>query len=156
MGSNYSNACVEALEVINNLVMDDYNKIPSIYIEYLKINSNKDYMFNYDNTKSFSDQNLLDETKIILFYLFEKFGASDNVKNRIREYKNYYLNLLEKEKAQKYNPDNLFKNEAKEKLKEEKKQPAEYLNVSENKMIEYKKETIFDRIKCFIKKVFKF
>lgn len=145
---NYANAYVEVLSVINNLVKEDYKKIPLVYIEYFEINSNKDYIFNYDTSKSFEEQILLDETKHILFYLFEKFAASSVQKEKIHSYKNYYYNLLEREKVQKYNPDNLFKTD-----KEEKKE--ENLSVQETALVEYKKESIFKRIKGFFSKLFK-
>ncbi len=74
---NYSNAYTEVLTVINNLRYEDYKKIPKNYIDFLKSNCNKDYKFKYDTLKPFNEQVLLDDTKYILFGLFERFGATE-------------------------------------------------------------------------------
>ena len=55
----YANAYTEVLIVLNNLVKDDYNKIPKEYINYLEDNCNKNYVFKYDKSKKFIEQNLL-------------------------------------------------------------------------------------------------
>lgn len=110
VSTNYANAYKEVLIVINNLVKEDYDKIPKEYIEYLLANCNNDYEFEYDKTKTFKEQDLLDDTKYILFGLFEKFGATEQQKGKIKAFRNNYYNKLEEELQEKYNPDNLFKN----------------------------------------------
>lgn len=103
INAKYANAYVEVLAIINNLVEEDYKKIPEEYIEFLKLNCSKDYNFYYDDTKSFNDQNLMEETKYILFFLFEKFGATDKQKEKINAFKIKYYNKLEEDKREKYN-----------------------------------------------------
>lgn len=107
---NYANAYKEVLVVINNLVKEDYNKIPKEYIEFLSANCNNSYEFEYDKTKTFKEQNLLDDSKYILFGLFEKYGATEKQKDKIKNYKNNFYNKLEEERLEKYNPNALFKN----------------------------------------------
>lgn len=106
---NYANAYKEVLEVLNNLVEHDYEKIPQKYIEFLKKNSNSNYEFKYDISKPFNEQNLSDYAKYILFGLFEKFGATDTQKLKIKSFKTNYINDLEKQKREKYNPEFMFK-----------------------------------------------
>lgn len=119
---SYANAYKEVLVIINNLVKDDYDKIPKEYIKFLESNCNNNYKFEYDKSKTFSDQDLLDDTKYILFGLFEKFGATENQKAKIKSYKINYNNKLEDQKKEKYNYEDIFKrnteNEAKEVLLE--------------------------------------
>lgn len=107
---NYANAYKEVLVVINNLVKEDYNKIPKEYIEFLSANCNNSYEFEYDKTKTFKEQNLLDDSKYILFGLFEKYGATEKQKDKIKNYRNNFYNKLEEERLEKYNPNALFKN----------------------------------------------
>ena len=83
INTNYANAYKEVLIVINNLVQEDYDKIPKEYIEFLENNANSDYDFKYDSSKSFDQQELLDDTKYILFGLFEKYGATEKQKLKI-------------------------------------------------------------------------
>ena len=43
----------------------------------------------------FEEQDLLDDTKYILFGLFEKFGATELQKEKIKAFKNnYYIQIL--------------------------------------------------------------
>ena len=87
VNTSYANAYKEVLIVINNLVKEDYEKIPKEYIEFLEDNCNNDYEFKYDTSKSFDKQELLDDTKYILFGLFEKFGATEIQKAKIKSFK---------------------------------------------------------------------
>lgn len=105
----YANAYKEVLVVIHNLIKEDYEKIPKEYIKYLETNCNNDYEFKYNVSKNFAEQNLLEDTKYILFGLFEKFGATDTQKEQIKDFKTNYSYRLEKEKRVKYNPNDIFK-----------------------------------------------
>ena len=103
--TNYANAYKEVLVILDNLIKEDYDKIPKEYIEFLAANCNKDYEFYYDNSKTFEEQELLDDTKYILFGLFEKFGATELQKEKIKAFKNSYYIKKEEEKKEKYNVD---------------------------------------------------
>ena len=144
INTKYADAYKEVLCVINNLVKEDYQKIPKEYIDFLKDNCNNEYEFEYDTSKPFKEQKLLDDTKYILFGLFEKFGATDNQKAKIKSYKANYKIKLEEQKREKYNSDNLFKNNNEKIIKED---------VTTTKMIEYK-ENIFKKLISKIKSVF--
>ena len=100
--SNYANAYKEVLIIINNLVKEDYEKIPKEYIDFLKANCNEDHDFKYDNSKPFAEQNLLEDTKYILFALFERFGATETQKEKIKSYITYYDRNHEEQKKKKY------------------------------------------------------
>ena len=139
----YANAYTEVLIVLNNLVKDDYNKIPKEYINYLEDNCNKNYVFKYDKSKKFIEQNLLEETKYILFGIFEKFGATEKQKSIINKFKLDYEIKLDEKKKEKYNPDDLFKNEQKTTVVKNKNLP-----------VEIKKENFFDKLINFIKGLF--
>ena len=106
----YANAYKEVLVVLNNLIKEDYEKIPREYIKFLEDNCNKDYKFEYDQSKPFREQKILEDTKLFLFVLFEKFGASEKQKAIIKSFKADYNEKLEQKKREKYNPDCIFKN----------------------------------------------
>ena len=143
--TNYANAYKEVLVILDNLIKEDYNKIPKEYIEFLTANCNNDYEFKYDNSKAFEEQELLDDTKYILFGLFEKFGATELQKEKIKAFKNNYYNQLEKEK---YNSDNIFKNASKTKVSN-----AEKLEYNINTALLGYKESFFTKFKKFIFKI---
>lgn len=108
--TNYANAYKEVLVILDNLIKEDYDKIPKEYIEFLKSNCNNEYEFYYDTSKTFEEQELLDDTKYILFGLFEKFAATELQKEKIKAFKNNHYRKIEEEKRKIYNPDNIFNN----------------------------------------------
>lgn len=109
INANYANAYKEVLVILDKLIEEDYNKIPKNYIEFLEQNSNKEYNFKYDDSKDFEQQELLLDTKYILFGLFEKFGTTELQKEKIKAFRNNYYNKVEQEKREQYNPDGIFK-----------------------------------------------
>ena len=62
--TTYANAYKEVLVILDNLIKEDYNKIPKEYIEFLKLNCNNEYEFYYDNSKTFEEQE-----KVLINYL---------------------------------------------------------------------------------------
>ena len=146
--TNYANAYKEFLIILDNLIKEDYDKIPKEYIEFLKSNCNNEYEFYYDNSKTFEEQELLDDTKYILFGLFEKFGATEIQKEKIKNFKDNYFRKIEEEKREQYNPDDIFKNANKAKNTD--------IEMSENNtntaLIECK-GSFFTRFKNFIFKI---
>ena len=147
--TNYANAYKEVLIILDNLIKEDYDKIPKEYIEFLKSNCNNEYEFYYDNSKTFEEQELLDDTKYILFGLFEKFGATEIQKEKIKNFKDNYFRKIEEEKREQYNPDDIFK-------KVNTNIKTTIIETSENNtntaLIEYK-ESFFTSFKNFIFKI---
>ena len=94
--------------------------------------------------KSFEEQDLLDETKAIFANIFRDYWATPYQKERIMAKEKYDRQKIEKEKLEKYNPNDLFK---KTKTNEEK---AEISNLP----IEVKKENFYEKIINFFKKIF--
>lgn len=138
----YANAYKEVLIVIKNLTKDDYEKIPKEYIKFMENNCNHEYEFEYNTSKPFEEQELLEETKLILFGLFEKYGATDIQQTKIKSFKMNYNNRLEEQKREQYNPDEIFKKKQNEPI------------IEENKLIEYKKQTWYQKIFAKILKIF--
>ena len=91
----------------------------------------------------------MDDTKYILFGLFEKFGATEIQKAKIKSFKTNYNNKLEEKKREKYNPENIFKN----------KQNNFYTQIPEKQeekleLIEYKEQRWYQKIFARILKIF--
>ena len=146
--TNYANAYKEVLIILNNLIKEDYNKIPKEYIEFLTANCNKDYEFYYDTSKTFEQQELLDDTKYILFGLFEKFGSTELQKEKIKAFKDNYYRKLEEEKTAKYNTD-VFQDRNNNIQEQEKRK----IVTNQVAMVEYK-ESLFRKIISKIKEIF--
>jgi len=107
----------------------------------------KDYNFQIDENKPIEEQNLSNEAKAILANIFKDYWATDYQWERIEAKEKYDLEQIEKEKYEKYNPDNIFKNRNKEEIVEE----VATDNVA---MTEYK-ESVFKKFINKIKQIFK-
>ena len=149
--TNYANAYKEVLVILDNLIKEDYDKIPKEYIEFLKSNCNNEYEFYYDNSKTFEEQELLDDTKYILFGLFEKFGATELQKEKIKAFKNNHYRKIEEEKRKIYNPDNIFNNEKNNIDITISKQQIEEKSLVENKKISWYQKLFSKVLRIFRK-----
>ena len=143
---NYACAYKEVIEVLKYTKREDVNKIPKYRILLWKTNMKKDYDFKIDTTKTLEEQNLSKEAKAIIANIFKKYWATDYQRERIEAKEKYDIAQIEKEKYQKYNPDDIFKNR-KQDIKQENEANKNVL------MVEYK-EPLFKKILNKIKNIF--
>lgn len=142
---NYACAYKEVIEVLKYTRREDVNKIPKYRILLWKTNMKKDYPFKVDTSKPLEEQNLSDEAKAIIANIFKKYWATDYQKERIEAKEKYDLEQLEKEKYERYNPNDIFKN---------REQSNSEANASEAvEMVEYK-ESVFKKLFNKIKNLF--
>ena len=108
----------------------------------------KDYDFKIDTSKTLEEQNLSNEAKAIIANIFKKYWATDYQKERIEAKEKYDMEKLDKEKYEKYNPNNIFKSQRQTNIETD--------NTIDNVvMVEYKESLftkIFNKIKCIFKK----
>ena len=145
--NNYKIALVEVEAVLNCLEHDDYCKIPKEIIDVITKNKDECYIFEYDENLDFKYWSLMPETKALLYNLLKKYLATNEQKKYFVEKEKFEIWQLEKEKSEKYNQDDIFKNKKTKKNKE--KSIESKGNIS---LIEYK-ETYFTRLKKFILKL---
>ena len=135
-------AYTEVIEVLKYMPKEEQNKIPKEIVKYYKDNMDTSYSFKIDIEKTFEEQNLLEKTKIVLAILFRDYWATEEQREKIKNKEEYDIYLLELEKQEKYNSDNIFK---------ERKEPK----VQETKaLIEYKEQNWYDKFFEFMKKIF--
>ena len=148
VAENYACAYREVIEILKYTNQDDVNKIPSEKLLLWLDNMKEDYNFEIDEEKPLSEQNISKEAKAILANIFKEYWATDYQKQRIEEKKKYDMEKLEKEKYEKYNPNDIFKNKNQINIETD--------NISDNvAMVEYKVSLftkIFNKIKCIFKK----
>lgn len=142
----FSNACYEVLEILKYVKEDDIKKIPEEEIQLLKNNANFNHNFKYEPHKNIKEQDVSKLTKGILATYFEKYIASEKQQKKIRLKREYDLKIIEQEKREKYNTDNLFKKDDK----------IEIENNAENmQMIKIPQEKWYKRLFSFFKNIFK-
>ena len=140
---NYACAYKEVIELLKYFSLEDVKKIPEDLLKVFLVNMDKDYKFTVDEEKTFEEQTLLEETKVIFAIIFRDYWATDYQRQRILAKEENDRRKMEEAKAKKYNTENLFK-------KKEITMPAENLPVKlEEKSILSK---IIDKIKNIFKK----
>lgn len=144
MEDNYSKAYKEIVEILKYVPEESVNKIPKEMRDMFEAEQLKTYNFQIDTEKPFEEQELLEETKAILANIFRDYWATDYQKARIIEKENQDREEWERQKREKYNPDDIFKN----------KKEYNYEKVQENAaMVEYKESMfrkIFDKLLKFL------
>lgn len=146
IAENYACAYREVIEILKYTNKDDVNKIPSDKILLWRDNMKEDYNFEIDEGKPLSEQNISKEARAILANIFKQYWATDYQKERIEAKEKYDVEQIEKEKYEKYNPNDIFINRKQETSKNE--------NISNTiAMVEYK-ESVFKRILDKIKRIF--
>ena len=109
----YANAYSEVLEILKYISKEDYEKIPNSKIQLFETNHNKEYIFKYNPNKTLDEQNVSKTAKAIIAILFRDYWATEIQKEKIITKQNYDRKQLEEKKKERYNSDNLFKNNEK-------------------------------------------
>lgn len=145
----YANALAEVAVILDYLVEDDYKKIPKEIIEIVEKYKNEDYLFEYDEEIELKDQELLPETKAILYNFFRDYLATPEQREKIKKWQQEDRIKAEIKKQEEYEYKEIFNKKDINKTLEK--------NIPENnnqELIEYK-ESLFDRIKNWLKNLFK-
>lgn len=110
MEDNYKKAYKEVVEILKFVSKENVDKIPKEMLDMFEEEQDKEYNFKVDTTKSFEEQELLEETKAIFSNIFRDYWANDYQRKVIIEKENMDRIKLEEEK---YDPKDLFKNNQK-------------------------------------------
>lgn len=143
--NNSQIAFAEVYDIIKHSNKEIQQKIPKKFIHLLTTNMAENYKVNIDYDKDISEQeNIQHETKVMLGIIYRDFLCDVETKKKLFEKDRKELEKIEKEKQEKYSYNNLFK------------KSQEYTPIPEDKqIIEYKKDTWYNRIWNKIKSIFK-
>ena len=78
-------ALIEVEAILNELSMQEYNKIPDVVIDFIDENKDTNYKWEYDYDKSLENQNLSEYTLEILAYINNEFLLNDEQKKVMEE-----------------------------------------------------------------------
>lgn len=85
MEDKYPKAYKQVIEILKYVPQESVDKIPQEMIKTFKINMDDKYDFKIDISKSFEEQDILEETKAILANIFRDYWATPEQKERILE-----------------------------------------------------------------------
>lgn len=135
----YANAYSEVLEILKYISKEDYEKIPNSKIKLFETNHNKEYIFKYNPNKTLDEQNVSKTAKAIIAILFRDYWATEIQKEKIITKQNYDRMQLEEEKKERYNSNNIFKNNKKKNILDGTEQEQKLALIEINNIKWYKK-----------------
>ncbi len=108
MNNLYRRAYTEVLEIINHLSEEELKKIPKKKLDFYEKNKDQEYNFTINPSIDLEKQNISPNANAILVSLYRDYFATEKQKKVLKNllYKNQ--ERLEREKYQKYNPNNIF------------------------------------------------
>lgn len=142
---DYNKRLVEVDEILNYLSEEDLLKIPEEVRKSIRENKDKEYFWEYDETKELKEQNVSRDTIIILSYLNMEYLLDEKQKELMKQIHELNEKKLEESKKEKYSTQDLFKTNKSYNNKAEK--------IQEQALVEYK-EKFFSKVINFIKKFF--
>lgn len=171
----YKKAYVELSELLKRFPKEIFDKIPSKFIESMEEKKDSEYVWNYDESKSFEEQSLMVETKALFVKVYKDYLAGPEEKEKWEKYDKISKDYIEEEKAKLYDPSKIFEKEDVEVKTEPEKRvsntqtasfatviPTEPEKVKQNSDRQYlilmEEETTFQKIKKmfkeFVNKIF--
>ena len=132
MINTYAKAYTEVLEILRHLSAEEYSRIPQGKIDFYKNNMDKTYNYIINPNIELSKQNISKEANAILIALFRDCFATERQKEILNNLLNQNQNKLENRKKEKYNSNNIFKNNYKNTISDSKNnnQETALVNVS--------------------------
>ena len=100
----------EVYDILMHLETKLFRKIPQKFIDMIKENRDTGYKVSIDYTKDINQQELLKETRVILSLIYRDYLCSSEKREELRNADRIELEKFEYEMREKYNPDNIFKN----------------------------------------------
>lgn len=107
--TRYKRAYTELNEIIKELSKAELEKIPNQIIRNIEINKDKEYKWEYDNSKALLDQDLMPETKALIVEIYEKYLCPENEKEFWKEYDKICINKIEEQKKAMYDGKDIFR-----------------------------------------------
>ena len=135
----------EVLDIISHSEDSLKEKIPQDFIEYLTENTDLSYETNIDFDNDNWEENISEDTDILLSYIYTNFLCSDEEKNRLNTINETVL-------SERYNVDNLFKNRKNDSNMNNNSSVEN--NNEETALIETPKVNIFKRLINALKNIF--
>ena len=137
----YTKSFSEVYAIINLMPEKLKEKIPEKFKEF--IIKEKSNTYSPSINLPIDDTKLMPETIAIMGMIYRDFLVTKDKKEKLVEEDRIEMEEYEKRLIQKYSPSNLFQN------KEETKEKEENLEITE-----YKKDSLFSKLKKLIKKIF--
>lgn len=105
----YTEAIAETLDILKHTRKEDVDKISPKFMHFLEENCSKTYTPKLDHSQKIKDMKLKRKTKILLAIIYKKFWCDSKQEKEFNRILKENEIKCEKEKREKYNPDDIFK-----------------------------------------------
>ena len=106
----FAEASAEINEILKYLPKEEVEKIPSKLREFFKEVSSKDYVTNINPNIPLDKQQIKEKTKDIIALIYRNYWCSEEERKELDQKLIENDRKFEEELREKYNPDNIFKN----------------------------------------------
>ncbi len=139
--SEYSEAAVEVLDILNHTNKEDVAKIPQSFIKFLTNISSKSYKVKFNHEQPINGLNLKKQTRELLGFIYITWWCDKEEREKYKKLI-HESNIKNEEIKEKYNVNDIFKNEK----ENQEHKIIKNENVLKTSIAEYKKENIFKRV----------
>ena len=115
----FAEASAEINEILKYMPKEEVEKIPSKLREFFKEVSSKDYVTNINPNMPLDKQQIKEKTKDIIALIYRNYWCSEEERKELDQKLIENDKKFEEELREKYNPDNIFKNNVTTTKKEE-------------------------------------
>lgn len=148
----FAEASAEINEIFKYLPKEEVEKIPSKLREFFKEVSSKDYVTNINPDLPLDEQNIKEKTKDIIALIYRNYWCSEEERKELDQKLIENDKKFEEELREKYNPDNIFKNNVTTTKKEESEVKEEKI---EQSLVPQETGKWYQRFLDMVKKWFK-
>lgn len=115
----FAEASAEINEILKYMPKEEVEKIPSKLREFFKEVASKDYVTNINPDLPLDEQEIKEKTKDIIALIYRNYWCSEEERKELDQKLIENDRKFEEELREKYNPDNIFKNNVTTTKKEE-------------------------------------
>lgn len=148
----FAEASAEINEIFKYLPKEEVEKIPSKLREFFKEVSSKDYVTNINPNMPLDKQQIKEKTKDIIALIYRNYWCSEEERKELDQKLIENDKNFEEELREKYNPDNIFKNNVTTTKKEESEVKEEKI---EQSLVPQETGKWYQRFLDMVKKWFK-
>lgn len=148
----FAEASAEINEILKYMPKEEVEKIPSKLREFFKEVASKDYVTNINPDLPLDEQQIKEKTKDIIALIYRNYWCTEEERKELDQKLIENDRKFEEELREKYNPDNIFKNNVTTTKKEEPEIKEEKI---EQSLVVQETEKWYQRFLDMVKRWFK-
>ena len=139
--TEYSEAAVEVLDILNYTNKEEVEKIPQSFIKFLTNIASRTYKVNFNHEQPINGLNLKKETRELLGFIYITWWSDKEEREKYKK-QIHEINIKKEEIKENYNINEIFKN----RKQNQEQKIIENKMIEQTSLIEYKKESVFRKI----------